>query len=74
MNTELLAGWKKGSDFRGEETYLNDEREMMVLTNAFNSTLVKENEVYLQFSGDTHFSDALKKSDEIWAEHYAVPH
>ena len=67
----LLVGWRKGGDFRGEETYLNDEREMMVITSNFKSTLVKENDIYLEITGDDHFAQALRKSDEIWASDYA---
>ena len=74
MNTELLSGWRKASNFRGDETYLNDQREMMVITNAYKSVLVKENEIYLTFTDKTHFSDALRESDEIYAKDYAKPH
>lgn len=74
MNNELLTGWRKLPDYRGEELYSNDEREMMIFTTTNQSTLVKENEVHLEFTGDNHFSDAIKKCDEIWAEHYVIAH
>ncbi|MBN50014.1 MAG: hypothetical protein CMN85_10770 [Spongiibacteraceae bacterium] len=72
MGIEFMHGWRKGPTIRGEESYMNDDREMMILTTATKSTLAKENEVFVEFTGPTHFYDAVRKCDEIWAEHYAM--
>ena len=74
IDSTLLIGWRKGRTINGEESYSNDSRQMMILTTASSSVLAKENEIFIEFTSQTHFSDALKRSEEIWAELYALKH
>lgn len=71
---ELLIGWRKGRTRRGDDAYYNDEREMLILSSTNHTTLARENEVFIEFSGPDHFVNALRRSDEILAEYYANKH
>ncbi len=67
------AGWRRLSSHQ-DEHYWNEEYLMMIISGQFESVLAKENEVYLTFNEKTHFSDALKKADEIYSGLYTEKH
>ena len=71
---KLLIGWHKAAPFRGDDIWCNDSREVMIFTNNENSTLVKTNEIWLEFTSENHFFDAIRKSDEIFSTQYAKAH
>jgi len=65
MNNILPDGWTQYDDYKENEFFQHNDSEITLLSSDKKSTLVKENEVFLEFEGDTHFLDAISKHDEI---------
>ena len=71
MNNDLPKGWIQHPDFRGEKCVFNEERLMLISSSTTKSTLVRENEIYLEFNSENHLNDAIERSNEIWEDSYA---
>ena len=63
---DLTEEWSQYADYRGDKVFYHEDRGVMIISSDTKSTLVKENKIHIEFEGNEHFNDAVKKCDELF--------